>query len=52
MEEKSVLFKTMPKDIRNILLTEAVTSNHHVYVLTIKHFILMYINNYLFYNKF
>lgn len=29
MEEKSVLFKTMPKDIRNILLTEPVTANHH-----------------------
>lgn len=32
MEEKSVLFGTMPKDIRNILLTEPVTANHHMYV--------------------
>ncbi|XP_015365681.1 PREDICTED: gamma-glutamyl hydrolase-like [Diuraphis noxia] len=32
MEEKSVLFKTMPKDVRNILLTEPVTANHHKYV--------------------
>lgn len=32
MEEKSVLFKKMPKDIRNILLTEPVTANHHKYV--------------------
>jgi len=31
MEEKSVLFKTMPKDVRNILLTEPVTANHHMY---------------------
>lgn len=29
MEEKSVLFKNMPKDIRNILLTKPVTANHH-----------------------
>lgn len=40
MKEKSVLFRTMPRDIRNILLTEPVTSNHHKYVLTIKYFIL------------
>lgn len=33
MEEKSVLFKTMPKDIRNILITEPVTANHHGCVL-------------------
>jgi len=33
MEEKSVLFKKMPKDIRNILLTKPVTANHHMYVL-------------------
>lgn len=32
MEEKSVLFKNMPKDIRKILLTEPVTANHHRYV--------------------
>lgn len=32
MEEKSVLFKTMPNDIKKILLTEPVTSNHHGYV--------------------
>jgi len=32
-EEKSVLFRTMPRDIRNILLTEPVTANHHRYVL-------------------
>jgi len=31
MEEKSVLFKTMPNDVRNILLTEPVTANHHKY---------------------
>lgn len=31
MEEKSVLFRTMPKDIQKILLTESVTSNHHGY---------------------
>lgn len=35
MEEKSVLFRTMPKDIRKILLTEHVTANHHRYVLII-----------------
>ncbi|XP_060869859.1 gamma-glutamyl hydrolase B-like [Metopolophium dirhodum] len=29
MEEKSVLFRNMPKDIRNILLTKPVTANHH-----------------------
>lgn len=29
MEEKSVLFRIMPKDIRNILLTKPVTANHH-----------------------
>lgn len=33
MEKKSVLFKAMPKDIQNTLLTEPVTSNHHMYVL-------------------
>jgi len=33
MEEKSVLFRNMPKDIRNILLTKPVTANHHKYVL-------------------
>lgn len=33
MEGQSVLFKTMPKDIRNTLLKEPVTSNHHRYVL-------------------
>jgi len=32
MEERSVLFRKMPKDIRNILLTEPVTANHHMYV--------------------
>lgn len=32
MEKKSVLFSTMPKDIRNILVTEQVTANHHMYV--------------------
>lgn len=37
MEEKSILFKTMPKDIRNILVTEPVTANHHRYVLTKVH---------------
>ncbi|XP_026815982.1 gamma-glutamyl hydrolase B-like [Rhopalosiphum maidis] len=30
MEEKSVLFSNMPKDIRNILLTKPVTANHHI----------------------
>lgn len=35
MEEKSVLFKSMPKDIQNILLTEPVTANHHTYVFTL-----------------
>lgn len=35
MEEKSVLYKTMPKDIQNILLTEPVTANHHKYVFTL-----------------
>lgn len=33
MEKKSVLFKTMPSDIRNILLTEPVTANHHRYII-------------------
>lgn len=32
MDEKSILFRIMPKDIRNILLTEPVTANHHMYV--------------------
>ncbi|XP_060869860.1 gamma-glutamyl hydrolase A-like [Metopolophium dirhodum] len=41
MEDKSVLFKTMPKDIRNILLTEPVTANHHNYCVTKKNFISM-----------
>jgi len=36
MEDKSVLFKTMPKDIRKILLTEPVTANHHKYELILK----------------
>ncbi|XP_015365718.1 PREDICTED: gamma-glutamyl hydrolase B-like [Diuraphis noxia] len=30
MEEKSVLFRNMPKDIQNILLTKPVTANHHI----------------------
>lgn len=29
MDDKSMLFKTMPDDIRKILLTEPVTANHH-----------------------
>lgn len=33
MEEKSVLFRAMPRNIRNILLTESVTANYHGYVL-------------------
>lgn len=33
MEEKSVLFRNMPKDIQKILLTKPVTANHHLYVL-------------------
>jgi len=36
-----VLFKTMPKDIRNILLTEPVTANHHRYVLIVNYFNIM-----------
>lgn len=32
-KKKSVLFKTMPNDIQNILLTEPVTANHHRYVI-------------------
>jgi len=32
MEEQSVLFTMMPKNIRNILLTEPVTANYHTYV--------------------
>ncbi|KAL4113239.1 hypothetical protein QTP88_016898 [Uroleucon formosanum] len=30
MEENSVLFKRMPENVRNILLTEPVTANHHM----------------------
>lgn len=35
MEEKSILFRNMPKDIRNILLTQPVTANHHRFVFLI-----------------
>lgn len=42
MEEKSILFKTMPKDIKKILLTEPVTSNHHGYVLLLKNLIQVF----------
>ncbi|CAH1722368.1 unnamed protein product [Aphis gossypii] len=41
MEEKSVLFKTMPKDVRNILLTEPVTANHHSKCITQQNFTSM-----------
>lgn len=42
MEGKSKLFKTMPKDVRNILLTEPVTANYHMYVYVL--FIVLLIN--------
>uniref|UniRef100_A0A2H8TKB7 folate gamma-glutamyl hydrolase n=1 Tax=Melanaphis sacchari TaxID=742174 RepID=A0A2H8TKB7_9HEMI len=41
MEEKSVLFKKMPKDIQKILLTEPVTANYHRQCLTEKNFTSM-----------
>lgn len=34
-EKKSVLFKTMPENIKNILLSEPVTANHHRYEIII-----------------
>ncbi|NP_001192053.1 gamma-glutamyl hydrolase-like precursor [Acyrthosiphon pisum] len=46
MEEKSMLFKTMPKDIRNILLTEPVTANHHKNCITKKNFTSMELDNF------
>ncbi|CAH1722376.1 unnamed protein product [Aphis gossypii] len=41
MEEKSVLFSNMPKDIRNILLTKPVTANHHIKCMEKKNFTSM-----------
>ncbi|XP_022168636.1 gamma-glutamyl hydrolase A-like, partial [Myzus persicae] len=46
MEEKSVLFKTMPKDVRNILLTEPVTANHHIHCVTQKNFTSMKLDHF------
>ncbi|XP_022181745.1 gamma-glutamyl hydrolase A-like [Myzus persicae] len=46
MEEKSVLFKTMPKDVRNILLTEPVTANHHNHCVTQKNFTSMKLDDF------
>ncbi|XP_050544522.1 gamma-glutamyl hydrolase B-like [Daktulosphaira vitifoliae] len=34
MEKKSVLFKKMPYDIKNILLNKPVTANHHHFCIT------------------
>ncbi|XP_050421608.1 gamma-glutamyl hydrolase A-like [Adelges cooleyi] len=36
MEAKSVLFQTMPNDIKDILLSEPVTANHHGWCMTRK----------------
>ncbi|XP_026815980.1 gamma-glutamyl hydrolase B-like [Rhopalosiphum maidis] len=46
MEEKSVLFKTMPKDVRNVLLTEPVTANHHIHCVSKKNFKLMKLDHF------
>ncbi|XP_025407683.1 gamma-glutamyl hydrolase A-like [Sipha flava] len=46
MEEKSVLFQNMPKDIRKILLTEPVTVNSHGKCITPKNFTSMHLNQF------